>query len=665
MISLEATGEGFAVSVDGRRVISHSRRSPCLELGRAEGAARSTGSSGIPRRGKVRAAPLRGYKVAESAPDYLALDFDGRIRMALRLKEERLRISFSRYDAGSNHFRLRLAASPEERIYGGGDRGSGGGLRLDLKGSRVPLWVRDAGSPGEARRSAAFVRGVAAHYPVPAFLSTGGYWCAVDTSAYALLDFRRRASTLIEAWAVPRELVLGFAPDASSILADMTAVLGRQAEPPSWCFDGVCLGLSGGEADVEARLAEALDAGVKIGAVWLRDWCGPRSASTGLPSDWSRDAGLYPDLPGLSARLRSRGIRCLGSVGPVLPAGGALRAEAAALGILVKDPFGKDYLLPQGESGFAMVDLSSPAGMEWMKELIARELVGAGMSGWSADYGEQLPPDAVLSSGEEAVRAHNRWPVLWARVNREAAEASGNPEGAFFFLRSGWLGVARQSRAAFAGERAASFSRREGLPSVVPSALSLGLSGVGFWHSETGGCLPPRLLERLRPGARARRAECLGRWMELSTFTPFFRVAYSRDRAGLDASSVALLARMSEAYAALKPYHVAVAAEYGATGLPPIRHPWIHYGSDPHAHRLEYQYLYGRDLMVAPALEPSLALTDLYLPEDEWVHLWSSRVFRGGRVTVESPLGCPAVFYRAGSEFSPLFDALRRTVRKA
>jgi len=81
-------------------------------------------------------------------------------------------------------------------------------------------------------------------------------------------------------------------------------------------------------------------------------------------------------------------------------------------------------------------------------------------------------------------------------------------------------------------------------------------------------------------------------------------------------------------------------------------------------HRLVYQYLYGRDLMVAPALAPALGFTELYLPEGEWVHLWASRSFVPGRVAVETPLGCPAVFYRAESGFSRLFDAIRRGVRR-
>lgn len=64
-----------------------------------------------------------------------------------------------------------------------------------------------------------------------------------------------------------------------------------------------------------------------------------------------------------------------------------------------------------------------------------------------ADFGEYLPVDCVLHDGDPAL-LHNRWPVLWAKLNREAIEEAGASD-AFFFMRSGYLGIrsiARLSR---------------------------------------------------------------------------------------------------------------------------------------------------------------------------------------------------------------------------
>ena len=157
--------------------------------------------------------------------------------------------------------------------------------------------------------------------------------------------------------------------------------------------------------------------------------------------------------------------------------------------------------------------------------------------------------------------------------------------------------------------------------------------------------------------------------MEIAAFSPFFRTqdcGLSESGTGLygDPSCLAELARMSDIYSALKPYHLAVAAEYLEEGLPLLRHPYIHYEGEAELHRRDYQYLYGRDLLVAPSLGARRELTELYLPRDSWIHLWSSRRFEGGALTVDSPQGCPAVFYRASSPFAPLFDSIRRTARR-
>ena len=638
-----------------------------MELGRSENLVRLNRGFFKHRRRHAISTPLKLYKIVESSADFVEIDFEGKLKLAARWNEGRLRLSFSRFDSSINHFRLRLAAWSDERIFGCGERFD----RLDLKLSRVRLWVqeRGIGRGGDQAGLRAWIRGKTAEgrsstpFPVPAFVSTKNYWCVIDGPAYTVLDFRR-AITLVESWGVPREVVMGFREDAVATVADMSATLGRPPTPPYWAFEGAWLGVVGGLKAMERKLDAVLDAGAKVSAVFVQDWCG---SGTARPStrDWTWNRELYPELPRKIAALRARGIRFIGYVNPFLDPEGRLFAEASSRGFCVKDSEGRDYLVTvtaaTGSSVAAMVDLTRDEAFSWLKSVIRRELLGVGMSGWMADCGEHLPADAVLASGEDASQAHNRWPVLWARLNREVVEESDIPGDLLFFLRSGWLGSSRHATAFWAGDQRQGFSMEGGLASLVPAAISQGLSGGGFWHSDTGGAVSS-------PWSR-RSHECLVRWMEMSAFTPFFRGSEgskpeTSEQFWSNQDILSIFARMSEIYAALKPYHVAVAAEQVAQGLPPIRHPWMHYEADGQARRLTRQYLYGRDLMVAPALSPRAALTELYLPEDEWVHLWSSRVFRGGHVAVESPQGYPAVFYRAASPFAPLFDALRRTARR-
>ena len=50
----------------------------------------------------------------------------------------------------------------------------------------------------------------------------------------------------------------------------------------------------------------------------------------------------------------------------------------------------------------------------------------------------------------------------------------------------------------------------------------------------------------------------------------------------------------------------------------------------------------------------------VYLPEGEWIHLWSGKAYGKGEHTVPAPLGDTPVFYKKESKFTPLFEEIRQ-----
>ena len=73
----------------------------------------------------------------------------------------------------------------------------------------------------------------------------------------------------------------------------------------------------------------------------------------------------------------------------------------------------------------------------------------------------------------------------------------------------------------------------------------------------------------------------------------------------------------------------------------------------------KFEYLLGRDLLVAPVIKEGAVEREVYLPEDEWVHLWTGEICRGGRIRVQAPLGQIPVFYRKESSWKAVFQELR------
>jgi len=150
------------------------------------------------------------------------------------------------------------------------------------------------------------------------------------------------------------------------------------------------------------------------------------------------------------------------------------------------------------------------------------------------------------------------------------------------------------------------------------------------------------------------------RWAELSAFSAVMRTHEGNRpdanwQFNSDQETLAHFARMSKVHVKIKPYLLAMLYEYQGKGLPLLRHLWLHYSQDRNVLPLKYQYLCGRDLLVAPVYRRGCNNLHFYLPEDQWIHLWSGQTYPSGRQQVETPLGEPAVFYRAESPWSNLF----------
>ncbi|MCL2300064.1 MAG: alpha-glucosidase, partial [Firmicutes bacterium] len=387
-------------------------------------------------------------------------------------------------------------------------------------------------------------------------------------------------------------------------------------------------------------------AGMPVCGVWCQDWQGARLTAVGsqLMWNWAWDPGRYPGLDEAIPRWEARGVRFLGYINPFLAVEGALYAYAGPRGYCVKDRGGKDYLVKSTTFSSAMVDFTNPEAYEWLKGVIKRNMIGLGLAGWMADFGEYLPTDCVLYEGDPA-RLHNRWPAIWARLNREAIEECGKLGEVFFFTRAGYTGSVKYSTLMWNGDQYTDWSRRGGMAEALPAALSLGVSGCGLSHSDAGG-FSTFLHVRRSP-------ELMARWAEFCAFTPLMR-SHEGIRPGnnaqFDANEelLARYAKMARVHRGLKFYLRAAERENTERGVPVIRPLFFYY--DGARDRTEcYEYLLGRDILVAPVLLPGAAQWEVYLPEEEWVHLWSGKEYAGGVHKVPAPVGEPPVFVRKAS----------------
>jgi alpha-glucosidase/alpha-D-xyloside xylohydrolase len=109
----------------------------------------------------------------------------------------------------------------------------------------------------------------------------------------------------------------------------------------------------------------------------------------------------------------------------------------------------------------------------------------------------------------------------------------------------------------------------------------------------------------------------------------------------------------------LMPYTYTLAAEARETGLPLMRAMWLHYPNDEKVRGLGTQYLWGRDLLVAPVFQKGAAKRDVYLPEGVWCDWWSGKMETGPKtVARDVDLETMPIYVRAGAIIP--FDPVRQ-----
>ncbi len=650
--------DGFDLHFAGRLVLRHRADSPILRL--ARGAPEITMLRGNFR---IEDAPCEMVEPVECQISGAGVDLltGGQIVASIAISGDAFTVTA--LDPSYDRLWLRFHAEPGEAVWGGGEQMS----YLALKGRRFPMWTSE---PGVGRdQTTALTRqmdklGMAGgdywttNYPQPTFLTSR--WLAVhlDASCYSVLDFTDPTAHRIEVWSGMARFELFAAAGPQELVSQLSTRFGRQPRLPDWAIDGAIVGLKDGTRSFD-RLEAFLEAGAAVSALWCEDWAGIRETSFGrrLFWDWRRNETRYPDLPGRIAALRARGIRFMAYANPYLAVDGMLYEIARKAGhFALRQDNDEPYLIDFGEFDCGVLDFTRTETREWFAEVLAREMLDIGIDGWMADFGEYLPTDLRLADGSDPMEAHNRWPVLWAQVNAMALAKRGRSGDALYFMRAGFSGVQAHCPLLWAGDQSVDFTRHDGIGTVITAALSSGLLGNAYSHSDCGGYTS--LLGNVRS------VELMQRWCELAAFAPVMRSHEGNrpdDNLQYDSSPslLACFARWSRVHAALAPYVRHLCNEAADIGLPAQRPLFLHYPENRALWPIQDQFLYGRDLLVAPVIEAGASEREVVLPGAQpWRDVWSGEDFAPGTHTFPAAIGNPPLFYRPDSPFAPLFVSL-------
>jgi alpha-glucosidase len=442
-------------------------------------------------------------------------------------------------------------------------------------------------------------------------------------------------------------------PSPKQVLERYTALTGRMPLPPLWS-----LGYH------QCRYSYYPDSKVRFIADNFRErripadtlWLDIHYLDNYKPFTW--DEERFPDPGKLVSDLRARGFRLVSIIDPhpkkekgYLPYDTGLAGDH-----FVKNKDGSIYEAPvwpqnapkdPGPSVFP--DFSRPAARDWWGGLY-KPLLDLGIAGIWNDMNEPavfvpsktMPLDVRHDNEGEPTdhrEIHNVYGQLMTRSTFEGLLRLRPDERPFVLTRATYAGGQRYA-AVWPGDNVSDWTH---LAQTIPMLLGLGLSGFPFVGSDIGGF------------ADAPSAELYTRWLQAGVFYPFMRTHTAFDTPDQEPWSYgvrheAVNRRAIELRYELLPHLYQVMREASESGVPAMRPVFLEFPEDGQTWGLDDQFMFGRDLMVAPVLREAAAERSIYLPAGDWYDYWTGRLVSGGRrfaspVTLESlPL-----FVRAGA----------------
>jgi alpha-glucosidase (family GH31 glycosyl hydrolase) len=579
--------------------------------------------------GTVGAIPSNGSLVQESwgtpaaklrtEPDREITVGNMRLKISLRPLRATVRnergdeIQQFAWDENSGALSFQIGSSP---LYGLGE----GGQQFDRRGSI------DTMRSGQGGYKLATHGG---RVPIPWIVGTSG-WAMYFNQPYGTFDLSGREGKFLPTTAgaaLPLDLFVVTSSEPATILAEYARITGHPEIPPLWSF-----GYQQSHRTLASReevLAEARTFREKKLPCDTMIYLG-----TGFcPSGWNTENGsfvwnsrVFPNPKEVLDELHKEHFR---AVVHVVILSDKLRGT-------VHDP----------------CDLSrydeEQASCHWDAH---RKDFALGVDGWWPDEGDPLDIPSRL------VRNRMYW---------EGPQLDRTNERPYALHRNGYAGMQRYGSFLWSGDV---FSTWETLKTHIPLAINTGLTGIPYWGTDIGGFVPTPEFT----------AELYLRWFQFAAFCPLFR-AHGRawklrlpwgwntgdtgpteignyngtalpDSGQLHNARVEPICRKYlELRYRMLPYLYSAVRECSTTGMPIMRALWLHFPDDPKAVQCGDEYLWGKNVLVAPVVEKGATTRKIYLPRGGWYDYWTGERMEGGReISRPVDLETMPLFVRAGS----------------
>lgn len=263
-------------------------------------------------------------------------------------------------------------------------------------------------------------------------------------------------------------------------------------------------------------------------------------------------------------------------------------------------------------------DFTHPNAMKII-DLLYGKYIKLGIKGAMIDFADAVPYDSVTYDGRTGDEMHNLYAYLYQKHFKELYEKY-NGTDYILFARAGFPG-SQSLMAKFLGDEPCTF---DGLKTSLTAGLNLSLSGFSLWGTDIGGL---GIWRKHIPDE-----DCYRRWMQWAAFNPIMRSHGHTTRAPWDFSADAV--RDFQKYYWLREnlmdsiYSNVIDSSRTATVITePMQ---LAFPDDETVALIEDEYMFCKDILVAPVLTEKALAREVILPKGEWIDFWTGFKFKGG-----------------------------------
>ncbi|HYG39041.1 MAG TPA: TIM-barrel domain-containing protein [Cytophagales bacterium] len=531
----------------------------------------------------------------------------------------------------------------DEQFFGLGEKAG----PLNRRGHSYKMWNSDKPCYG--------VNEDPLYKSIPFFLSSYQYGIFFDNTYKSEFKFGTESNDFYSFEAPGGEMLYYFiyGTDYKQIIEGYTKLTGNPIMPPKWAFGfSQSRGLFTRE-DLAREVANEFRKRQIPCDIIYQDigWV------KGLQDfDWGKG---YKNPKQMVSDLNEQGFKMILSQDPVISQANKRQwQEADSLNYFTTDSrTGKSYDMPWPWGGnCGVVDFTKPEVADWWGSYQQKPL-NDGVRGFWTDMGEPAwsnedATDRLFMKHHLGMHdeIHNVYGLTWDKVVTEQFEKHNPNQRVFQMTRAAYAGLQRYTFG-WSGDAGNGNNVLDGwkqLANQIPLSLSAGMGVIPFWACDISGyCGDIKDYNAM--------AELYVRWLQFGVFNPLSRAHHEGNNAvepwlfGEEAEKISREA--IELKYKLFPYIYKYARDAHDKGLPLMRALLLEFPSDEETYKAESQFMFGRELLVAPVVVKGAESKRVYFPEGEWIDFNDKKtVYKGGQwIDYNAPLNVIPVFARKGS----------------